>query len=91
MKEDSLQGKNPWTIWFLKCDGSENFAYMCFLTSDYLTEKVTPERVGFNIYETVEGLFADDEISFAEIRDNALKIITEYLDQYLTDNKNKLE
>ncbi|MEO9258121.1 MAG: ATP-binding protein [Crocinitomicaceae bacterium] len=86
VKEDSLQGKIPGLFGFLN-DGSENFAYMCFLTSDYLTEKVTPERVGFNINETVEGLFADDEISFTEIRDNALKIITEYLDQYLTENK----
>jgi hypothetical protein len=86
VKEDSLQGKIPGLFGFLN-DGSENFAYMCFLTSDYLTEKVTPERVGFNISETVEGLFADEEISFSEIRDNALKIITEYLDQYLTENK----
>ncbi|MEO6190823.1 MAG: ATP-binding protein, partial [Saprospiraceae bacterium] len=86
VKEDSLQGKIPGLFGFLN-DGSENFAYMCFLTSDYLTEKVTPERVGFNINETVDGMFADDEISFTEIRDNALKIITEYLDQYLTENK----
>lgn len=86
VKEDSLQGKIPGLFGFLN-DGSENFAYMCFLTSDYLTEKVTPERVGFNISETLEGLFADDEISFSEIRDNALQIITEYLDQYLTENK----
>lgn len=86
VKEDSLQGKIPGLFGFLN-DGNENFAYMCFLTSDYLTEKVTPERVGFNISETVEGLFADDEISFTEIRDNTLKIITEYLDQYLTENK----
>jgi hypothetical protein len=86
VKEDSLQGKIPGLFGFLN-DGSENFAYMCFLTSDYLTEKVTPERAGFNISETLEGLFADDEISFSEIRDNALKIITEHLDQYLTENK----
>ncbi len=86
VKEESLQGKIPGLFGFLN-DGTENFAYMCFLTSDYLTEKVTPERVAFNISETVEGLFADDEISFSEIRDNALKNITVYLDQYLTENK----
>lgn len=86
VKEDSLQGKIPGLFGFLN-DGSENFAYMCFLTSDYLTEKVNPERVGFNISETVEGMFADDEISFAEIRSNALDVITKYLDQYLTENK----
>ena len=86
VKEESLQGKIPGLYGFLN-DGSENFAYMCFLTSDYLTEKVNPERVGFNISETVEGMFADDEISFADIRNSSLKIITEYLDQYLEENK----
>lgn len=86
MKEDSLQGKIPGLFGFLN-DGAENFAYLCFLTSDYLTEKVNPERVGFNISETVEGMFAEDEISFTEIRDNALKVIAVYLDQYLTENK----
>ena len=86
VKEDSLQGKIPGLFGYLN-DGAENFAYMCILTSDYLTEKVNPERVGFNISETVEGMFAEDEISFTEIRNNAMKIITEYLDQYLTDNK----
>lgn len=86
VKEESLQGKIPGLFGFLN-DGKENFAYMCFLTSDYLTEKVNPERVGFNILETVEGAFADDEISFAEIRNNALQVITQYLDPYLTENK----
>lgn len=86
VKEESLQGKIAGLFGFLN-DGAENFAYMCFLTSDYLTEKVTPERVGFNISDTIEGMFADDEISFNEIRENALNIITEYLDQYLSKNK----
>lgn len=86
VKEESLQGKIPGLFGFLN-DGAEDFAYMCFLTSEYLTEKVNPERVGFNISETVEGMFANDEISFSEIRDNALKIITEYLDKYLVTNK----
>lgn len=86
VKEDSLQGKIPGLFGFLK-DDSGNFAYMCFLTSEYLTEKVTPERVGFYISETVDGLFQDDEISFGEIRDQAINIITKYLDPYLTENK----
>ncbi|HUZ57865.1 MAG TPA: hypothetical protein VMU83_03695 [Hanamia sp.] len=86
VKEESLQGKIPGLFGFLN-DGSENFAYMCFLTSDYLTEKVNPERVGFNIPETAEGMFADDEISFNEIRNKAIEIITSYLNQYLSENK----
>ena len=86
VKEELLQGKIPGLYGFLS-DGSENFSYMCFLTSDYLTEKVNPERVGFNISETVEGMFAEDEISFTEIRLKALEVITKYLDQYLLESK----
>lgn len=86
VKEESLQGKIPGLFGYLK-EAGENFSYMCFLTSDYLTEKVNPERVGFNISETVEGMFADEDISFHEIRENAIKIITEYLDKYLAENK----
>jgi hypothetical protein len=86
VKEESLQGRIPGLFGFLN-DGVENFAYMCFLTSDYLTEKVNPERVGFNISETVDGMFADEEISFTDIRTKALERITEYLDQYLNENK----
>jgi len=86
VKEESLQGKIPGLFGYLQEEG-ENFSYMCFLTSDYLTEKVSPERLGFNISETVEGIFADEEISFSEIREKAIKIITAYLDKYLTENK----
>ena len=86
VREESLQGKIPGLFGFLN-DGEDNFAYMCFLTSDYLTEKVNPERVGFNISESAEGMFADDEISLSEIRENTLKKIASYLDQYLSENK----
>ena len=86
VKEENLQGKIPGLFGILN-DGNENFAYLCFLTSSYLTEKVNPERFGFNISETVEGIYADLEISFNEIRENALVIITEYLDKYLQENK----
>lgn len=86
VKEELLQGKIPGLFGYLK-EAEENFSYMCFLTSDYLTEKVNPERIGFNISETVEGIFADEEISFSEIREKAIEVITTYLDRYLTENK----
>ncbi len=86
VKEESLQGKIPGLYGFLN-DGNDNFAYLCFLTSDYLTEKVNSERLDFNIAETVEGIFADTEISFTDIRNEALKTITKYLEQYLVENK----
>jgi hypothetical protein len=86
VKEESLQGRIPGLYGFLK-EGDDNFSYLCFLTSEYLTEKVNPERVGFNISETVEGMFVEEEISFEDIRTNAVKLITDYLEPYLSENK----
>lgn len=86
VKEESLLGKIPGLYSFLN-DGNENFAYLCFLTSDYLTEKVNPERLGFNISENVDGIFANEEISFSEIRTKSLEKITKYLEQYLSESK----
>lgn len=86
VKEESLQGRIPGLFGLLN-DGVENFTYVCFLTSDYLTDNVTPERIGFNISETNIIEFDNDEVSFCEIRENTLRIITEYLEKYLIQNK----
>lgn len=86
VKEETLAGKIPGLFGVLS-DDIDNFVYMCFLTSDYLTERVNPERIGFNISESIEGLFANEEISFNEIRSNVISCITEYLDEYLKENK----
>jgi hypothetical protein len=84
--EESLSGKIPGLFGVLN-DGENNFCYMCFVSSSYLTEKVTPERLGFNISETVEGLFQDEEISFNEIRIAVIEKVKNYLSEFLEQNK----
>lgn len=88
VKEEPLTGKIPGLFGILN-DGNENFCYKCFVTSPYLTEKVTPERLGFNMSESIEGLFIDDEISFNEIRTEITSHIIKYLEEFLIENKQK--
>ena len=87
VKEEPITGKITGLFGILN-DEKDRFVYMCFLASDYLTNKVNWERLGFNIEETVEGqqLFADADISFNEIRSNAIHCISKYLEVYLTEN-----
>ena len=49
-------------------DGDGQFSYMAYLTSNYLDEKVSNERVYFNIAENTDGLFEESEISYHDIR-----------------------
>ncbi len=84
--EESLSGKIPGLFGVLN-DGENNFCYMCFVSSSYLTEKVTPERLGFNISETVDGLFQEEEISFNEIRSAVIEKVKNYLAEFLEQNK----
>ncbi|MBI9071399.1 MAG: sensor histidine kinase [Melioribacteraceae bacterium] len=84
--EESLNGKIPGLFGSLK-NGYDSFNYMCFVTSDFLTERVNPERIGFNISESEEGLFKDQEITFCDIRKGIIENVAEYLDEYLEENK----
>lgn len=56
--KEPLSGKIPGLFGVLS-DGENNFCYKSFISSDYLTERVTPERQGFNISETVNVFFED--------------------------------
>jgi hypothetical protein len=85
VKEESLTGKIPGLFGILN-DETEKFVYMCFLTSDYLTNKVNSERIDFNISETVSGLFTDEEISLSEIRESSHASIAKFLEVYLKEN-----
>lgn len=86
VKEEALAGKIPGLYGALNENG-EDFYYKCFVSSDYLTDKVNPERLNFNIPESSEGLFSADEISFNEIRSHVIDRITKYLESYLQENK----
>lgn len=85
VKEESLTGKIPGLFGTLN-DETERFVYMCFLTSEYLTRKVNSERIDFNISETVNGLFADEELSLSEIRESCHASIAKFLEVYLKEN-----
>lgn len=86
VKEEGLTGKIPGLYGYLKDDFDNNFAYICFVTSTFLTENVSQERLNFTIPENAEGLFPD-EISFTDIRDNTLKNVKEFLEPFLSESK----
>ena len=82
---ESLKNEIPGLFGTLK-DGTEEFNYMCFVSSDYLTEKVAPERLSFNIPDKVSGeLF--NEISFNDIRDKVIENVKAYLESFLIENR----
>lgn len=86
VKEENLIGRVPGLYGFLK-EGNENFAYICFVTSDFLTENVGQERLNFTIPENIDGMFSETEISFSEIRENTLSKIREFLEPFLAESK----
>ena len=63
------------------------FTYACYLTSEFLDAKVFEQRIGFDIEEDVEGLFAEQEISLNDIRAVVAKEILEFLGDSLQENE----
>jgi hypothetical protein len=88
VKEENIRGKVSGLFDTLK-DGDKEFIYLGFITSYFLDETVRPERIGFDINEDIDGLFEESEISFKDIRMNIIVKITEYLNEYLLENKEK--
>lgn len=86
VKTESLENDIPGLFGALK-ENDEDFYYMCFVSSEFLTENVSPERMSFNISEDIEEMFKTTEITFKEIREQVVNCVTKYLDEYLTANK----
>lgn len=86
VKEENLLGKISGLFGVLN-DGKSDFSYTCFLTADFLTNNVNSERVGFNLLESADGLFENQEITLQEIRKKSIELISGYLDQYLSQSK----
>jgi hypothetical protein len=86
VKEENLAGKIPGLFGLLN-DGESDFTYTCFLTSDFLTNNVNPERLAFNIPESSEGMFLNEDITLHEIRKKSIELINSYLGEYLVQNK----
>ena len=84
VREESLTGKIP-GLYRVITDSDGQFTYMAYLTSDYLDDQVTNERVHFNISETTDGLFGETDISYNEIRAAVYPRVTKYLEENLKD------
>lgn len=94
VREETLTGKIP-GLYTAITDNDGQFTYMAYLTSDYLDERVTNERVHFHIAETTEGLFGQAEISYNDIREAVFPCIAGYLEasleEVLSEGREKVE
>lgn len=64
-------------------DGDDEFFYTCLVTSQYLNENVSPERLQFNIDDNPGTINFPDVIYMSEIRDSIIPKVKEYLEPYL--------
>lgn len=82
--EENLTGKIPGLHGRLKDKDSAEFAYACYLSSDYLDTHVRADRTAFDISERIAGATLDDDISVEDIHLGVLHAIEELLSDSLT-------
>ena len=82
--EENLTGKIPGLYGRLKDKTSAEFAYACYLSSDYLDSHVRADRTAFDITERIPGATLEDDISIEDIRTGVLDAIEELLADSLT-------
>ena len=83
--EEKLSGKLPGLHGKLT-DADGEFVYSCYVSSDFLDECARPERTGFEILDSVEGLLADTEIGLNDIRDAVVERARVQLSEHLAEN-----
>jgi hypothetical protein len=81
---ENLSGKIPGLHGRVK-DGTTEFMYACYLTSDYLDRSVRSERTGFDIPELTEGALDEGEPSMSDIRAAVLAAVGTYLQANLAE------
>ncbi|WP_164561572.1 ATP-binding protein [Nitratidesulfovibrio vulgaris] len=99
VKKENITNKIP-GLYRRISDGQGHFAYLCFVVSAFLNERVRSERTGFDIEEnrnnndTCQSSFFelideshDDEIVFEDINSAVLSKIAEQLGSILNQNK----
>lgn len=73
-------------------EDESTFSYVCFVSSPYLTQNVSPERLSFNISEKLENsVLSDIELSFEEIRNGVIKSASKFLENYVDENLQRTE
>ncbi|MGW5269195.1 ATP-binding protein [Rhodococcus sp. NPDC003994] len=70
--EENLSGKVPGLHGKLADDASGEFVYACYLTSDFLDERVRSDRTAFDISDRMFGQPLVDDLSVDDIRDAVL-------------------
>lgn len=68
-------------------DDEGDFLYACYMTSPFLDQNVRPERIGFDIEEISDDLFAATELSLTDIRTAVLESSKEFLAKYLQESR----
>jgi hypothetical protein len=81
---ENLSGKIPGLRGRVK-DGTAEFMYACYLTSDYLDRSVRSERTGFDIPDVTEGAMDEGEPSMSDIRAAVLDAVGTYLHANLAE------
>lgn len=82
VREEDITGRIP-GLYTAITDTDGQFTYMAYLTGTYLDERVTNERVRFNISETSDDLFSKTEISYKNIREAVYLRASKYLEAHL--------
>jgi len=85
VKEEPIQTKVPGLVGTLRDDRGA-FTYAAYLTSTFLDERSTAQRIGFNIEDEVDGLMAATDISFRDIRTAVLPRVRKFLSISLDQN-----
>ena len=82
VKEESIVAKVPGLHGRIT-DEAGDFVYACYMTSPFLDQHVRPERIGFDIEEISDDMFAATELSLADIRTAVLESSKVFLAEYL--------
>ncbi len=83
--EEKLSGKLPGLHGKLT-DSDGEFVYSCYISSPFLDECARPERTGFEIVDSVDGLLADTEIGLSDIREAVVERAKKQLEKHLAEN-----
>ncbi|MEV8148486.1 ATP-binding protein [Arthrobacter sp. NPDC080073] len=71
--EENLSGKVPGLHGKLGDEASNEFVYACYLTSDFLDERVRADRTAFDISDRIAGQPLIDDLSLDDIREAVLE------------------
>lgn len=86
VEEEGLIGKVAGLHGRIKDDGGD-FVYACYVTSPFLDQHVRPERIGFDIEEINDDLFASTDLSLEDIRRGIVAASSSHLKGYLQENQ----